>query len=79
MSLAKSEVAPSDFIKTGAKVPSRGSTKKVALKVADQLNTGSLVWLLVKRHKVAILAIGNIVLVLNWAVPAWPEIVKSLF
>lgn len=79
MSLTKSEVAPSDFIKTGLKSPSKGTAKRAAIKIADQLNTSSLVWLLVKRHKVAILAVGNIVLVLNWVFPAWPELVRSLF
>lgn len=51
---------------------------KVALKYAEQLPTLKLSWLLVKRHKVAILAGGNVVLVLNWAVPQWVVIVKSL-
>ncbi len=53
--------------------------KGAMLKVASNLKTSSLIWLLVKRHKVALLAIGNIVLLLNWAIPAWPEIVKSFF
>lgn len=51
----------------------------MAIKMAQQLATSRLVWLLVKRHKVAILAIGNIILVLNWAFPAWPTFVRSMF
>lgn len=58
--------------------PSKGTAKKQCLKIADQLGTGSLVWLLVKRHKVALLALGNVVLVLNWAFPEWPQLVRSL-
>lgn len=53
--------------------------KGAMLKIADQLGTHSLIWLLVKRHKVAILATGNVVLVLNWAIPEWPTILRSLF
>lgn len=58
--------------------PTKGTAKRTAIKIADQLNTSSLVWLLVKRHKVALLALGNVVLVLNWAFPEWPQLVRSL-
>ncbi len=53
--------------------------KAVAIKAAEMLSTSRLIWLLVKRHKVAILAAGNIILVLNWAIPEWPNMVRSLF
>ena len=52
--------------------------KAVALKVASEVSTLSLLWLLVKRHKVALLAVGNIVLLLNWTLPQWLEIAKSV-
>lgn len=64
----KYEVAGSKNIK---------DTKQIAVKAASSLSTGSLVWLLVKRHKVGILAFGNIVLVLNWAFPAWTSVIGS--
>lgn len=51
----------------------------VALKYAKQVNSFSLVWILLSRHKVGLLAIGNIILVLNWAFPAWPELVRAIF
>lgn len=67
-----------DYKKTAIRpINSRDISKKVLLHGASGLSTPSLLWLLVKRHEVAILATGNIVLVLNWAVPAWTEIVKS--
>lgn len=67
-----------DYKKTAIRPSNtRAISKTLLLKGASQLSTPSLLWLLVKRHKVAILATGNIVLVLNWAVPAWTEIVKS--
>lgn len=52
--------------------------KTATIKVAEQLGTASLIWVLVKRHKVGLLAIGNVLLVLNWIFPEWPELVKSL-
>jgi hypothetical protein len=53
-------------------------SKRSNLRIADDMASLSLIWLLVKRHKILLLSIGNIILVLNWAIPAWPEIVKSL-
>ena len=68
-----------EFIKTGELKASKGTGKRVALEMADKLGTGTLIWLLIKRHKVGLLAVGNVVLVLNWAIPMWPQIVLSLF
>jgi len=62
---------------TGTKKTTNG--KAASIKIAEQLSTYSLIWLLVKRHKVAILAAGNVVLVLNYAIPAWPTILRSMF
>jgi len=59
--------------------PKRVDGKAVALKYASELHTSSLIWLLIKRHKVGILAAGNVILVLNWAFPQWIELVRSLF
>lgn len=52
-------------------------SNKVLVNAAKRLSTTRLLWILIVRHKVAILATGNIILVLNWAIPAWPEIIKS--
>lgn len=57
----------------------KSSGKRVAVKAAEQLSTLGLLWIVVKRHKVGLLAIGNVVLVLNWVFPEWIELVKSLF
>lgn len=54
-------------------------TKAVLIKSAQELSSLRLVWILLTRHKVGLLTVGNIILVLNWAIPAWPQIVKSLF
>ena len=71
-------------VTAGAKYKLAGNTstpngKAITLKVVSQVSTHSLLWILVKRHKVALLTIGNVVLVLNWMIPAWPTIVRSLF
>jgi hypothetical protein len=55
------------------------NTKTAATTMAQTLSTTSLIWLLVKRHKVQLLAVGNIVLVLNWAFPAWPQLIATIF
>lgn len=55
------------------------NNKAVLYKAAEQLSTPAIVWLLAKRHKVGLLAVGNVVLVLNWIFPEWPTLVKSLF
>jgi hypothetical protein len=52
--------------------------KRSATKLAEQMSTGALVLLLVKRHKVTLLAVGNVILVLNYAIPAWPSLAASL-
>lgn len=55
------------------------NTNKAAIKLAETIGTPSLIWLLVRRHKVGLLAVGNIVLVLNWIFPEWVEFVSSMF
>lgn len=63
----------------GTKKPSKGNSKRVAIKIANELSTPTLLWLLVKRHKVALLATGNVILLLNWALPQWPQMLQSIF
>lgn len=63
---------------TGTKTVSKNTGKKTALKIANQVGTPSLLWLIVKRHKVGLLMIGNIVLVLNFVFPAWPDLLLGL-
>lgn len=62
----------------GSKKASKGAGKRATIKLAEQLSTPSLIWLLVKRHKVAILAIGNLVLLANFIFPEWPQLVLGL-
>lgn len=77
MSLAKQEVKASDYIDVKRIKPSHGAAERGAVKVAAQLSTGRLVWLLVCRHKFGLALTGDIILILNWAFPAWFELVKS--
>ena len=50
----------------------------VAIKMAESLSTARLLWIVTKRHKVAILATGNIVFILNTIYPAWFDNISSL-
>lgn len=63
---------------SGTKTLSKGVVKKQLLKAGDQLPTYSLLWLVIKRHKVVLLGVGNVVLILNWAMPQWTELLKAV-
>lgn len=56
----------------------KDAAKAETKRIIDQQSTPSLLWVLVKRHKVGLLATGNVILVLNWAIPQWTTIAKSL-
>lgn len=56
----------------------KDAVKAEAKKIIEDQTTLSLIWVIIKRHKVGILAIGNIVLVLNWVFPAWFDVLRSL-
>ena len=55
------------------------TAKKQAVKTAETLTTGRLLWIVIVRHRVGLLMVGNCILVLNWAFPMWTEFVKSIF
>jgi hypothetical protein len=74
----KTSAQAMEYEVSGNKGASKGTGKRVAIKSAESLSTSRLLWILVTRHKVALLALGNIVLVLNWAIPEWTTIVVSL-
>lgn len=46
--------------------------------VLDKINTGSIIWHLVKRHKFAIVSTYAIILTVVWMFPPLPYIVLSL-
>ena len=60
------------------KKPSNGAVKGEKQRILDGYGTFYILWHLVRRHKVALLAIGNIILLLNWAVPAWTDILSDI-
>ena len=80
MSLTKQEVATSDFIDSDApsKVDGRTIAKKAYKQSVNRNSTIYTLWLLAVKHKIGLLAIGNIVLVLNWVFPEWTTFVLSL-
>jgi hypothetical protein len=41
-------------------------------------NTWFTLWLLLCKHKVGVLITMNVLWVLNWALPAWPQMVASV-
>lgn len=54
------------------------ASAKALVKAAKMLPTYRLLWIIIVRHKVALLATSNVFLVINWAIPQWPEFVKSI-
>ena len=80
MSLAKPEVAAGAYIKTG-KTEASDLTSILRKEYKKQVNNRSTIytlWLLAVKHKVGLLMVGNIILVLNWAMPEWSQAVLSL-
>lgn len=61
-----------------SKKPSQATVKKEVARELDQVSTGKILWHLVKRHKLAISVTLNILFIVNWALPAWPSILRSL-
>lgn len=80
MSLTKQEVADGQYIDSDAlsKVDGRTIAKKAYRQAVNKHSTIYTLWLLAVKHKVAILALGNIILVLNWMLPEWPQLVLGL-
>jgi hypothetical protein len=81
MSLVKTEVPASAYIKTGKKEASDLTSilRKAYKKEVDRRSSIYTLWLLAVKHKVGLLMVGNIILVLNWAMPEWPQVIMSLF
>ena len=77
MSLTKT-IDGMSYEATGKKTASKGSAQRLTIKAAEELHTSRLLWIVVKRHKVGLLMVGNIVLVLNWAFPEWPQLFLGL-
>ena len=53
--------------------------KGALIKEAKKLGTPTLIWLIVKRHRVGLLLVGNIILLLNLIIPQWFSILLALF
>ena len=60
------------------KKPSNSAVRKEKQRILDDYGTFYVIWHLVKRHKVFLLAIGNVILLLNWTVPAWTDILLGI-
>lgn len=74
----KSATQAMDFEVTGNTKASKGTGKRAAIKVAERLSTPRLLWIVVTRHKVGLLSIGNIILILNFIFPAWFDLVLGM-
>lgn len=81
MSLIKQEVLPSQYIDDAtepSKVDGRTIANKAYKKAVNNRSTIYTLWLLAVKHKVGLLAIGNMVLIANWIFPEWFQLVLGL-
>jgi hypothetical protein len=80
MSLAKQEVAAGDYIDSNntIKFNGRAIARKAYKQAINRNSTFYTLWLLAVKHKTGLLVTGNIILVMNWALPEWPAMVMGL-
>jgi hypothetical protein len=67
-----------DYIETPVKKPSKGAGKRVAVKSAEQLGTPTLLWLIVRRHKLGLLFGYGIATTILLAFPFVPALLVGL-
>lgn len=67
-----------DYEETPVK-KSKGLGKVTALKAAEQLGTSTLLWLVVKRHKVGLMGTWAVIMTILYVFPAAPDVLLSLF
>lgn len=65
-----------NFVETGTPKAHKASVKHYEL---DRTSTMYILWYLVKRHRNHLTATATVILVLNWAIPEWPNMVAGLF
>lgn len=56
----------------------KGLGKSVAIKATETLGTGTILWLLVKRHKVGLLGTWAVIITVLYIFPPLPDMVLSL-
>lgn len=80
MTLVKEGALDGKYIDTPqlSKVDGRTVAKKAYKQAVNNRSTFYTLWLLAVKHKTGLLVMGNIILVLNWAFPEWPQMVLGL-
>ena len=66
-----------DYQKTPINNNVKAASSKMLTLAAEKLSTPQLLWLLIKRHKVALLATSNIILLLSFVFPPWLDVALS--
>lgn len=67
------------YEKTKIKNDPVAADKAIKLQAAKKLSTPRLILIVLDRHKVPLLVVGNVILVLNWVFPLWFQVVLSMF
>lgn len=67
-----------DYEQTKVNNNVKAASSKMLQLAASKLSTGSLIWLLVKRHKVGLLITSNALLLISFVFPPWLDMIISL-
>lgn len=70
-------IDPSEY-EEKKRTPSNTSVRKEKERELSRHTQVGIIWHLLKRDKVFLLSVGNIVLVLNFVFPAWPQLLRSV-
>lgn len=58
---------------------SKGAIRNEKNNMLSEIETGAMIWYLVKRHKFGLVSTYAVLVTLVWAVPALPSMVVDLF
>lgn len=80
MSLVKTADQAMKYEQDGKQTVSDFATveRRAYKKLVRRHSTIYTLWLLAVKHRVGLLAAGNIILVANWIFPEWPQLVLGL-
>jgi len=59
-------------------IDARALNSKAYRSAVTRHSTIYTLWLLANKHKIVLLAVGNVILVANWVFPEWPQLVLGL-
>lgn len=59
--------------------PNKTNNKQILLKQLERVSTSSIMWYIVKRHKVGLLGTWAVIITVLYIFPPLPDILMSMF